>query len=112
MARLEGLSQEELKRIEELEAKIRSIRAQQKAIKSRGDVQRRKDDTRRAVVAGKLLLRVAANDADLRVSVHNILKNGVIENQRYLFPEIWPKAVRVVRKRQKTEEAAAPAGKS
>jgi hypothetical protein len=41
------------------------------------------------------------------------LIKGVEERDRYLFPEIWPKAVRVVRKRPKTEEAVAPAaGKS
>jgi hypothetical protein len=79
---------------------------------SRVTAQGRKDLTRADIVIGAMLRLQAQTNADKKQYRDNLIK-GVEERDRYLFPEIWPKAVRVVRKRPKTEEAVAPAaGKS
>jgi hypothetical protein len=109
---IDRMTPEQRRRYDEIQRRKKELAEKERLILSRVTAQGRKDLTRADVVVGAMLRLQAQTSADKKQYRDNLIK-GVEERDRYLFPEIWPKAVRVVRKRQKTEEAVAPAaGKS
>ncbi len=92
------------RRYEELQSQMKVLAEKQRLIVSRAAKQERKDATRRAIVTGQLFFAKAAREEKFHQALLDLLKHGVAENQQYLFPEIWPKAVRPARKRKSTEE--------
>jgi hypothetical protein len=98
------MTPEQKRRYEELQRKIKELSQKQRLIISRASQQDRKDKTRRAIVVGQLLQKKAEHDEKTKQALENLLLGGVEENQRYLFPEIWPKAVRATRRKQAQEE--------
>ena len=104
MASLDKMTPELKERYEQLQQKIAKLSAQQKLLMHRSFVQERKDATRRAIVTGQLLFAKAARDEKTRQALDNLLRGGVAENQRYLFPEIWPDANRSKGKKQAQEK--------
>lgn len=110
MAAIDKMTPDQKRRYEQLQQRIQKLAARQKLILHRASAQERKDATRRAIVAGQLLFSKAARDEKTRQALDNLLKGGVAENQRYLFPEIWPEAERPAKKRQAQEETVPAVG--
>ena len=104
MSAIDKMTPEQKKRYEQLQARIKRLSAQQKLILHRASAQERKDATRRAIVVGQLLFAKAARDEKTRLALDHLLRGGVAENQRYLFPEIWPEATRPTKKHRAEEE--------
>lgn len=77
-----------------LEKRMNVLANRRQAILARARVQNRKDRTRRAIVLGHLVAARAETDPAARKLVEDVLRKGVEERQRYLFPAIWPEAVR------------------
>lgn len=105
MAQLDGLTEEQKRKYDQLQEQIKKLEAKQKLIALKATTQRRKDATRRAIVAGTVVFAKAEQNDKIRVAVVEWLRAGVAENMRYLFPEIWPDAKRPSKKRQAQEEA-------
>ena len=109
MATIDKMTPEQKRRYDQLQLRIQKLAAKQKLILHRASTQERKDATRRAIVVGQLLFSKAARDEKTRQALDSLLKGGVVENQRYLFPEIWPDAQRP-KKRQAQEETVPAVG--
>jgi hypothetical protein len=105
MAQLDGLTEEQKRKYDQLQEQIKKLEAKQKLIAQRASGQRRKDATRRSIVIGTVVFAKAEQNEKIRTAVVEWLRAGVAENMRYLFPEIWPDAKRPSKKRQAQEEA-------
>lgn len=104
MAAIDKMTPEQKRRYEQLQQRIKKLAERQRIILHNASAQSRKDATRRAIVAGQLLFSKAARDEKTRQALDNLLRGGVTESQRYLFPELWPDAQRPVKKRQAQSE--------
>jgi hypothetical protein len=81
-------------RVAELERRISVLNNRKQLFLNRAQTQRRKDRTRRAIVLGELISARAEVDPAVRKLLEEVLRKGVEERQQYLFPTIWPEAVR------------------
>jgi hypothetical protein len=104
MAIIDKLTQEQKKKYGEIQEKIKKLAQKQRLMVTRASQQDRKDATRRAIVTGQLLFSKAANDDKTKLALENLLREGVAENMRYLFPTLWPNAKRPIRKRAPKEQ--------
>ena len=81
-------------RVAELEKRIAVLNNRRQLLLARNQTRQRKDRTRRAIVLGHLILKQAGKDPAFNKLIAALLREGVEENQRYLFPALWPEAVR------------------
>src|ERR1700739_4614639 len=77
------LTDEQKKKMDQLQKKIELLNNKKRMMIIQATAQDRKDDTRRAIITGKLLFAKAANDEKTKLALENLLKNGVPANQRY-----------------------------
>lgn len=90
---LSKLNPKQRERFEKLQDKIKLLESRTAKILATGNKQKRADETRRAIVLGKLLETASASDKRAKQMLESLL-SGVAENMQYLFPEKWPGAVR------------------
>jgi hypothetical protein len=103
--KLSTLTPQERKALEKLEAQLAHLTARKQAIVTKHSQRSRKEDTRRKIVVGGLVLALAADQKNekTRTWLNDRLKLGVKEHERFLFPELWPEAKKPQRiKKNKT----------
>lgn len=74
-------------KIAQLEAKKARLDAQVKAEKAKITTQKRKEDTRRKIVAGAIALEHMEYDPTFKQKMEQLLEKHVKESDRYLFEE-------------------------
>ena len=92
------LSAEDIEKVRSIRAKVQLLMDREKRILNRKSKQERIDDTRRAIIIGKLFLKETNTDKRMKNILESLL-NGVEPNAQYLFPDRWPEATRPTRKR-------------
>jgi large subunit ribosomal protein L7/L12 len=93
------------KRLEALEAKRDQLNARIQALRAREQAQHRKDDTRRKILIGGMVLKMAKSGEMPETRLHQLLDKYLdAERDRALF-ELGPK-----QKAEPAPEASAPSG--
>ena len=78
-----------IRRAEELKARADKRLS---ALKAKADKRARKEDTRRKIIVGALILNKANKDPEFSNELYTMLKNSVEERDHYLFVGLWPDA--------------------
>ena len=102
------IAAEQLAKLEKIRKRIAQLEAREQAILARKSRQQRADATRRAIVLGKRLDGLTAHDKRAQSMVETLL-NDLEEQFRYLFPEKWPNAKRILRKSNAKTRTGEPA---
>ncbi len=85
----------ELSRLEKLREQQKALQSKITAEESKERKQAQAAENRRKLLTGGIALSLTENDDIFKTSLHKQLEQQIEERDRYLFPEIWPDAVRM-----------------